>query len=76
MTPVGPLDEEKVAEAVLNKLKVSWHEIFVFQNMLPINAFIRVALFFSSSLVEIFGSNPKVPKKLVPETWAWISLLL
>ena len=24
-------------------LKVSWHEIFVFQNMLPINAFKKVA---------------------------------
>ena len=24
-------------------LKVLWHEIFLFQNMLPINAFIKVA---------------------------------
>ena len=55
-------------------LKILWHKIFLFQNMLPSNAFIKVA--FKKSLVGKFVSNPKFPKKLVPETWAWISLLL
>jgi hypothetical protein len=45
--------------------------------MLPINAFIKVAFLVFSSFVGKFGSNPNFPKKkMVPETGAWISLLL
>ena len=38
-------------------LKIPWHEIFLFQNMLPINAFIKVAFLFfqvwSGNLAQI-----------------------
>ena len=50
-------------------LKVSWQEISLFQNMLPINAFINVAFLFFSGLVRKFGSNPKLPKKIGPWNW-------
>ena len=33
-------------------LKVPWHEIFLFQNMLPIDALIRVAFLFFQVLLE------------------------
>ena len=47
----------------LKSLKVSWHEIFLFQNMLPIDAFIKVAFLFfqvwSGNLLksQIFKKN-------------------
>ena len=43
-------------------LKVPSHEIFLLQNMLLINAFIKVAFLFFSSLFRKFGLNPKFPK--------------
>ena len=56
-------------------LKVPWHEIFLFQNMLPIDTFIKVAFLFLKFSQEIWLQS-QVSKKLVPETGAWISLLL
>ena len=40
-------------------IKVPWHEIFLFQNMLTINAFIKVAFLFFSSLFGKFVTNQK-----------------
>ena len=65
----------QVGEKVGQTLKVTWHEIILFLNMLPINAFIEVAfLFFQVWL----GNLAQIPssQKLVPETGACISLLL
>ena len=56
------LYKDLLADIDESSLKVPWHEIFLFQNMLQINAFIKVAFLFFSSLVEKFGSNPKFPK--------------
>ena len=42
----------------------------LFQNVLPIDAFIKVAFLVFSSLVRKLGSNPKFPKIFVPETVA------
>ena len=58
-------------------LKVSWHDIFLFQNMLLINAFIKVAfLFFFFKFGPEIWLKFQVSKILVPETRAWIFLLL
>ena len=47
----------------------------LFQNLLPIYAFIRVVLFFFMFVLKILLKS-QVKKKLVPETGPWISLLL
>ena len=44
--------------------------------MFLIDAFIKVAFLFFQVWSEKFSSNPKFRKKVVPETGAWISLLL
>ena len=51
------------------RLKVLFHELFLFQIMIPINAFIRIAFFFFKFGREIWLTS-KVFKILVPETRA------
>ena len=43
--------------------KVSWHEIFLFQNMLPINACIKVAFFFFKVWSGNLAQIPSFQKK-------------
>ena len=56
--------------AHIKRNQVQWYEIFLFQNMPPINAFIKVEFFK-------FGWDIWHKSKILnPETGAWISLLL
>ena len=60
----------KVAKIVgenCHTLRVSWHDIFVFQNMLPISAFIKVTFFlqvWSGNLAQIQSVQKNGP-------WNW-----
>ena len=58
-------NEQKRDVRLILCLKVSWHEIFLFQNMLPINAFIKVAFLFFEFGQEILLQS-KVSKKIGP----------